>query len=149
MHSPTNAGDNPYRFVLRRAVVPSAVAGVLTAVVFWVLQGTAAGLSGLFGVAIALAFFVSGMVMMARFVRDTANPMLFMAVGMATYFAQVIVMLGILVLVSGFDGFDTLPAGIAMLVAVLVWQVAQVVAWRRARVPIYDTMSETTTESSR
>lgn len=131
-------GDNPYRFVLRRAVVPSAIAGIATAVVFGFVRDVGALWSGLIGVVVALGFFVSGMVMMARFVRDTKNPMLFMAVGMATYFAQVIVLLVVLIVARQIDALDSVAAGWSMFVCVIVWQVAQVVAWRQARVPIYD-----------
>jgi hypothetical protein len=64
--------------------------------------------------------------------------MLFMAVGMTVYLAQVLVLLGVLVVARRVDALDSRAAGIAMLVTVVVWQVAQMRAWRRARVPVYD-----------
>lgn len=138
MPDSTGTGDNPFRLVLRRAMVPTAVAGVLAAIVLWLVRDLTAFWSGLVGAGIALGFFVSGMLMMAKFVRDM-EPMQFMAVGLATYFAQVIVLLGVLVVARQIDALDSWSAGVAMLVSIVVWQVAQVVAWRQARVPVYDT----------
>lgn len=138
----TGAGDNPFRLVLRRAMVPTAAAGVVTAIVLFIARDLTAFWSGLVGAAIAFGFFVSGMIMMAKFVRNM-DPMQFMAVGLATYFAQVLVLLGVLVLARQIDALDSWSAGVAMLVSIIVWQVAQVVAWRQARVPVYDTPSET------
>lgn len=134
----TPRGDNLFHVVLRRALVPAAAAGLVTSVVLGVVRGLAGGVAGLVGVVIALAFFASGLVMVGRFVRDRSEPMLFMAVGMAVYFAQVLVLLGVLIVVRRFDSFDSVAAGVAMLVTVLVWQAAQVFAWRHARVPVYD-----------
>jgi hypothetical protein len=131
-------GDNLFHVVLRGALLPAAAAGVVTAVVLGLARGLDGFVAGLAGVVIALAFFASGLFIVGRFVRDTTQPMLFMAVGMAVYFAQVLVLLGVLVVARRIEGFDSLSAGVAMLVCVLVWQAAQVVAWRRARVPVYD-----------
>jgi hypothetical protein len=131
-------GDNLFHVVLRGALLPTAVAGVLASVVLGVVRGLDGGVSALIGVVIGLAFFASGLFIVGRFVRDTTEPMLFMAVGMAVYFAQVIVLLGVLLVSERIDAFDTYAAGIALLVSVLVWQGAQMRAWRRARVPVYD-----------
>lgn len=131
-------GSNPFHVVLRGALVPAAAAGVLAAVVLGLARGPAGGISAAIGVVIALAFFASGLLVMGRFVTDTKNPMLFMAVGMTIYFAQILVLLGVLIISRRIDALDSWAAGVAMLVAVIVWQVAQVVAWRRARVPVYD-----------
>lgn len=127
-----------FAVLLRGALPPTVVAGLVTAAVIWVLNDTRAGVSALVGVVIAVAFFASGLLVMSRVVVDTGNPMLFMAVGMATYFAQVILLLGVLIVARGIESFDSVAAGIAILVCVLVWQVAQVRSWRRARIPVYD-----------
>lgn len=140
-------GDNIFHVVLRGALVPTAVAGVLASAVLWALRGPDGGVSALVGVAIGLVFFASGLFIVGRFVRDTTEPMLFMAVGMAVYFAQVLVLLGVLVLARRIDSFDSYAAGIALLVCVLVWQGAQMRAWRRAKVPVYDLPSARETSS--
>lgn len=131
-------GSYPFSATLRGAVVPTLVAGSIASVVLGLVNGLGGGVSALVGVAIAVVFFASGLLLMDKLVRDR-DPMQFMAVGMAIYFAQILVLLGVLVLARRVDSLDSRSAGIAMLVAVVVWQVAQMRAWRNARVPVYDT----------
>jgi hypothetical protein len=123
--------------MLRQSFPPALGAGALAAVLVGVVQGWLPGLSAAVGVGIALAFFASGLVVMARFVRS-ADPMLFMAVGMSVYCAQVLALLGVLVVARGQDTLDLRAAGLAMFVTVMVWQVAQIRAWRRARILVFD-----------
>ncbi|CAN5428964.1 hypothetical protein BH23ACT6_BH23ACT6_07450 [soil metagenome] len=129
--------DNVFSVMWRRSLPPAALAGAATALILGFLDGWGAVLSGLIGVLIALSFFVLGLIVMSRFVTGR-DPMLFMAVGMTVYFGQVLVLLGVLIVARGIEQLDMRSAGIAMLVAVLVWQVAQMHAWRRARVLVYD-----------
>ena len=134
-------GSYPFSATLRGALVPTLIAGVAASVVLALTRGVAGGVSALVGVAIAVVFFSSGLLLMDKLVRDR-DPMLFMAVGMAIYFAQVLLLLGVLVVAGRVESLDSWAAGVAMLVAVLAWQVGQVVAWRRARVPVYDAPAE-------
>ena len=134
-------GSYPFSATLRGSLVPALVAGVLAAVVLGLLRGVDGAVSAIVGVAIAIAFFASGLLLMDKLVRDK-NPMLFMAVGMSVYLAQVMVLLGVLVIARRVDSLDSRAAGIAMLVTVVVWQVAQMRAWRQARVLVYDTPAE-------
>lgn len=131
-------GDNLFDVVLRRALLPAAAAGVVTALVLTPFRGVVGLVAALVGVVIGLAFFASGLLVVGRFVRDNSQPALFMAVGMAVYFAQVMVLLGVLIVARRFESFDSVAAGIALLVTVVVWQGAQMYAWRHARVPVYD-----------
>ena len=135
-------GSYPFSATLRGAMVPTLAAGAAATVVLALTRGIAGGVSALVGVAIAVVFFGSGLLLMDKLVRDR-DPMLFMAVGMAIYFAQVLMLLGILVIAGRIESLDSWAAGVAMLVAVLAWQVGQVRAWRRARVPVYDQPVET------
>lgn len=142
-------GDNLFDVVLRGALLPTAVAGVVTALVLAPFRGGLGLVSALVGVIIGLVFFASGLFIVGRFVRDNTQPALFMAVGMAVYFAQVILLLGVLVVARTIDTFDSTAAGIALLVTVLVWQGAQMYAWRRARVPVYDETPDAESGSDR
>lgn len=138
-HTPTSPGANvAFSVLLRGALPPTVVAGAVTALVIGIVNGLPAGIAALIGVALVLAFFTSGLIAVSKVVVDTGNPMLFMAVGMAVYLAQIIVLFGVLVLAKRIESFDTRSAGIAMLVCVVVWQAAQMRAWRKARVPVYD-----------
>jgi ATP synthase protein I len=124
--------------MLRQSFPPAALVGFLAALAVGVVQGWTAGVSAVVGVAVALVFFASGLVLMARFVRS-ADPMLFMAVGMSVYGAQVLGLLGVLIVARNQQSLDLPAAGLAMFVTILAWQAAQIRAWRRARVPVYDT----------
>ena len=132
-----STGSYPFSATLRGSVIPALGAGVLASVVLALFRGLDGGVSALVGVAIAIGFFASGLLLMEKLVKDR-NPMLFMAVGMSVYFAQVLVLLGVLVVARRVEALDSFAAGVSMLVTVLVWQVAPRVAWRRARVPVYD-----------
>lgn len=124
--------------VLRSALPVTVGAGVLTSAVVTVLHGWSAGLAGLVGTVVAAVFFASGLLVLGKVLTDARNPVLFMAVGLATYGAQVLLLLLVLVVARRVEAFDSVSAGVAVLVCVVVWQVAQVRAWRRARVPVYD-----------
>ncbi|GAA2733258.1 hypothetical protein GCM10009867_10860 [Pedococcus aerophilus] len=134
-------GSYPFSATLRGSLVPTLVVGLVTSVVLALVRGVDGGLSAVVGVVIAVVFFASGLLVMDKVVKDK-NPVLFMAVGMSVYFAQVLVLLGVLVVARRVDSLDSRAAGIAMLVAVVTWQVAQMRAWRNARVPVYDTPAE-------
>lgn len=138
--TPETSGATPIVFsvVLHAALPPTVLVGLGAAAVIALVSGLSAGVAALVGVVIAVAFFASGVIVVSRFVVDTANPMLFMAVGMTVYLAQIIVLFGVLLLARGVESFDSRSAGIAILVCVLTWQAAQMRAWRRARVPVYD-----------
>jgi ATP synthase protein I len=140
-------GSYPFSATLRGSLVPAVIAGAVTAVALGLFRGVGGAVSGLVGVAIAIAFFASGLLLMDKLVRDR-NPMLFMAVGMSVYLAQVLVLLGVLVLARRVESLDSRAAGIAMLVTVVVWQIAQLRAWRQARVPVYDTPSESVADTA-
>ncbi len=139
------AGRSPrsaaFSVLLRGALPPAVVVGVIASLVVGAVSGPRAGASGVVGVVIAVAFFASGLLAVSRLVVDTGNPMLFMAVGMAVYFAQVLALLGVLVLATTIAVFDTQSAGIVVLATVIAWEVAQMRAWQRARVPIYDNVT--------
>lgn len=141
MTQSAQTGSYPFSATLRGAMVPTLVAGAAAAVVLALTRGPGGGVSALVGVAIAVVFFGSGLLLMDKLVRGR-DPMLFMAVGMAVYFGQVLLLLGVLVVARRVESLDSWAAGVAMLVAVLAWQVGQVRAWRSARVPVYDAPAE-------
>lgn len=126
-----------FRVMVRGALVPSVVSGVLTALVFLLLRDLGSGLSGLFGVVVATVFFASGFLLMARMVRE-ASPMLFMAAALSVYMGQMIVLFLVFMGSRSITGLDGVAVGVTILVVAIVWQVASMVAWRRARSHVYD-----------
>ncbi len=149
MTSTPSAAARPaaaFRVMVRGAFVPSTVAGLLAALGFLVVSGPGSGLSALFGVLVAVAFFASGFLLMARMVRE-ASPMLFMAAALSVYMGQMIVLLLVFMGSRSIEGLDGVAVGVSILVVALVWQGASMLAWRRARNPVYDTTSESGTLS--
>ncbi len=135
--TPAARAGEPFGVMLRGAFLPTVGLGLVTVLALAVTRGLAAGGSALLGLAVAIAFFASGLAVMARVVRD-ANPVLFMAVALSVYLGQVIALLLVMVLAERIAGLDDTAVGVTVLVVALAWQVFQMRAWRRARTHVFD-----------
>lgn len=135
------AAGAPFAVVLRGALLPSAVAGLVAALAMEAWRGSGAVAGASVGLVLGLGFFASGLGLLSRFVRDR-NPMTFMAVAMAIYLAQVILLL--LFMLAFFEAawLDGRAFGIVVFVITITWQVFLYRAWRRARIPVYDTVAD-------
>ena len=131
----------PFGAMLRGALVPSTVAGLLTVGVLVVVRGGGALAGGLIGLVVAVGFFASGMFLLSRLVR-TANPGAFFAVAMAVYLGQVIALLLVIIAFKDAGWVDGPALGVVAFVVTIVWQVFAMVALRRARVPVYDLVDD-------
>lgn len=127
----------PFAAMLRGAFLPSAVAGVLAAVVLVLVRGGDALAGAAIGLVVALGFFASGMFLLSRLVR-TANPQAFFAVAMAVYLGQVIALLLVIMAFKDAAWVDGIALGTTAFVVTIVWQVFAMRALRTARVPVYD-----------
>jgi ATP synthase protein I len=134
---PEASAGAPFAIVLRGALAPSAAAGVAAAIAMVAWRGSGAAAGALIGLALGLGFFTSGLAMLSTLVRDR-NPMTFMAVAMAIYLAQVIVLLGFLIAFFEATWLDGKAFGIVVAVITVAWQIFLFRAWRRARLPVYD-----------
>ena len=122
----------PFAHMLRSAVLPSALVGLVPVVLFAVTDGVKGAWSAGLGWAVALLFFASGMFLMSRLVRS-ASPHAFFAVAMTV--------IGLLLFLIAFHGRDWIHGkalGVAALVVTIVWQVFAMRAMRTARIPVYD-----------
>lgn len=137
----------PFAVMLRGALVPSTVAGMLTVVVLVVVRGTEALAGGLLGLVVSVLFFASGMFLLSRLVRS-ASPHAFFAVAMAVYFGQVIALLVVIIVFRGLDWVDGVAVGLTALVVTLAWQAFAIRALRRSRMPVYDESSSGSGEES-
>ena len=131
----------PFGAMLRGALLPSVLAGLLTVAVMVGVRGTDALAGALIGLVVSIGFFASGMFLLSRLVRD-ASPHAFFAVAMAVYFGQVIVLLLVIIAFKNADWVDGVALGLVALVVTLVWQVFAMIALRRARTPVYDEPSD-------
>jgi ATP synthase protein I len=137
----------PFAVMLRGALVPASVAGVLSVAVLVAVRGTDALAGGLLGAVVAVAFYASGMFMLSRLVRST-SPHAFFAVAMAVYLAQVIALLVFIVVFRGAEWVDGFALGVTALVVTIVWQLFAMRALRRGHLPIYDEPTTTAREQS-
>jgi len=131
----------PFGAMLRGALLPSVLAGLLTVVVLVAVRGGDALAGALIGLVVSIGFFASGMFLLSRLVRD-ASPHAFFAVAMAVYLGQVIVLLLVIMAFKDADWVDGVALGLVALVVTLVWQVFAMIALRRARIPLYDEPSD-------
>ncbi|UIJ36403.1 hypothetical protein [Allobranchiibius sp. GilTou73] len=130
------AQPSPFDTMLRTAFLPSLGAGVVTAVVAWIVAGGRAGLSAAFGAALALIFFAAGLLVMRKVID--VNAVALMAAAMAVFFGQLILVLLVMLAATTVLDLQALPTMIGVVVVVLVWQIFQVLGFVRSRRPVYD-----------
>jgi ATP synthase protein I len=135
----------PFAAMLRGALVPATLAGVVSVVVLVLVRGTGSLAGGVLGLGVSVIFYATGMFMLSRLVRST-SPHAFFAVGMTVYLAQVIGLLLFILLFRGADWVDGLALGITALVVTLAWQVFAFRALRAMRMPVYDEPDDTPSE---
>ncbi|MEO7421369.1 MAG: hypothetical protein ABIU87_03110 [Ornithinibacter sp.] len=134
--SPAHAGA-PFAEMLRGALVPSSVAGAMAVVAVVAWRGGDALAGAVLGLAVAIAFFASGMFLLSRLVRD-ASPHAFFAVAMTVYLGQVIGLLLVIIAFKDASWVDGMALGVVVLVVTLVWQVFAFRSLRHSRMPVYD-----------
>lgn len=127
----------PFGAMLRGALLPSLVAGLVAVVGVVVWRGTDALAGALIGLVVSIGFFASGMFLLSRLVRS-ANPQAFFAVAMSVYLGQVIALLLVIMAFKDATWVDGVALGVVALVVTIVWQGAAMLALRRARVLVYD-----------
>ena len=147
MHIPKSppAQAPPFAAMLRAAVIPMVCAAPVIVLGFWITRQTRGGLAAILGVAIAVAFFASGLWVMKRV--TTANPLSVLAGALAVYLGQVIFLGIVILMLSGATWLDGRAFGLSVLAVALVWQLSQLVAFARLRKPVYDQPSDELTGS--
>lgn len=127
----------PFAVMLRGAMLPATLAGVLAVVVLAVARGTDSVAGALLGLAVSVAFYVSGMLLLSRLVRS-ASPHAFFAVAMAVYLGQVMALLVFFIVFRDASWLDGTALAVTALVVTIAWQAFAYRAVRNARLPVYD-----------
>ena len=130
----------PFAAMLHGALIPMVCSAPVIVLVFWITRQTRGGLAALLGVSIAVAFFTSGLYVMARV--TSPNPLSVFTGGLAVYLGQVIFIGLVILALSGADWLDGRAFGVSVLAVALIWQVSQVVTYLRLRRPVYDEPAE-------
>jgi ATP synthase protein I len=121
------------RAILRTALVPVSLTVVVGAAIGLVLVGTDGLYGALVGGAVALASSLATILMM----RWSAGfpPMFVMVVALGGFASKLVVLLGVMTALRGVDALHPMSLALTFLAAVLVWVAAEVVAFRRTKIP--------------
>lgn len=144
---PPSAGA-PFAVMLRAALLPSALVGLLTVAIVVAFRGFGALPAAAFGWVVAIAFFAFGMLVLSKLVRE-ANLHLFFAIALTVYLAQVIGLLLVILVVKDASWVDRKAMAIVVGVVTVTWQVFAIRALRTARIPVYDVTLPRPPEGSR
>ncbi|OZM74167.1 hypothetical protein CFN78_05860 [Amycolatopsis antarctica] len=119
--------------MLRTALLPSAAtvaAGVLVSTL-WV------GLPGLFGALVGGGLAVASCLLTILMMRKSAAlmPALVMAVALGGYVFKLMVLMIVMTLLRGVEVLHPYALSLTLLAVILVWAGAEVVAYRKAKIP--------------
>ena len=118
--------------LIRKAAIPTAVAGVITTGISFALRGSSGAIGALIGSAIVLIFFTVGQVVLNQVIRK--NPSMAMSVAMLLYLIKVAVLFGLLLAFKNTTAFDTKVFASSILVCTLVWTGAEMWAFSTGKV---------------
>ncbi len=135
--TPAAGPGAPFAVMLRGALVPATVTGLVAVVVLAVVRGGGSISGSLLGLGVSVAFYASGMFLLSRLVRS-ASPHAFFAVAMAVYFGQILALLVFFIAFRGASWLDGTALAVTALVVTIAWQGFAYRAVRNARLPIYD-----------
>ncbi len=127
--------------MLRSALIPTLLVGAVSAGVAGWLVGWPGVVGALIGLALVLAFFVLGLVVLRSAVRRL-EPATVLLVALGLYAAKVVLIGGTLLILDGtgvLSGVaDDWALGLTAIVCTLTWTTAQIRAAFRVRQPIFD-----------
>lgn len=117
---------------LRRALVPTLIAGVIAAISGAVFRGSSGLIGALIGALIVIVFFSIGQVVLNRVIEN--NPSMAMSVAMLMYLIKIGVLFVLLLIFKSTTIFDTKVFALTILLCTLVWTAAETWAHSNARV---------------
>ncbi len=118
--------------ILRGAAIPTAVVGVILAVAFTLLAGPKGLVGSVLGLAVVVAFFTVGLLVVTWAART--NPYALMNIALLSYLVKVGLLGVLLITLRGVTVFDTKAFGWSALVSTLVWVAAEVRAFVRMKI---------------
>lgn len=135
---PTGAATAYARHLLVAGLVGGHVGLVGSTAVFGAVGGLEAAASAAVGSVIALLFFSLGQAVVLRYAERLGSGLL--VAGLASYGVRVSGLAGALVVYegAGIDVLDRTATALGLVVTVLLWTTAEVVAFAKMRMPVYD-----------
>ncbi|PPB50687.1 hypothetical protein C4K88_02060 [Arthrobacter pityocampae] len=131
--------ESPWLRILGWSAAGGAAIAVLLAIAALLAASPAAALSVLFGAALVMVFF--GLSLLIGHFTGRTNPSGALGLFAVTYAIKVVGFAVVLFLFGTPDWLDRTWFFWGALATVLVWQVAEVVAFSRLRTPLYDDTS--------
>jgi ATP synthase protein I len=118
--------------ILRGAAIPTTAVGVLVTVLLAVLAGPKGLLGAVLGLAVVVAFFTAGLLVITWAARTLPHAL--MNIALLSYLVKVGLLGVLLMIVRGTTLFDTRAFGWAALVSTLVWVAAEVRVFVRMKI---------------
>lgn len=122
--------------ILRAALIPTVLAGVLAVVVAAFVGGGKAALGAALGVLVVVVFFTVGLVVVGRASRVSAYAAMNAAI--LTYLVKIGVLFALIVAFKDTTIFDTKAFGLTIVVCTLVWTGFEVRGFTRLQILYVD-----------
>ncbi|WP_235999085.1 hypothetical protein [Qaidamihabitans albus] len=119
--------------MLKGALWPGVITVVLAAVVATVWVGVPGLLGALVGGLVAFGSSLATLWMMRK--TSAMDPMGVLAVALGGYIFKLLVLLGVMMLLGGIDALHRYALAFTMLAVIIVWAGAEVVAFKRTKIP--------------
>lgn len=132
--------------MLLHCALPTALAGVVGAVVSGVFAGGKGAIGGFCGAVVVILFMGLGLFVLQRVARSF--PHLFQAMGLLLYTTQILGLAVVLAVFKDTTLFDTQSFGLTLLGATLVWVAAQARAHMKAKILYVEPESSSGGDSS-
>lgn len=135
---PTGAATAYTRRLLFTGLAGGHLGLLGSAAVAGFVGGAVAAASAAVGSVLAILFFSLGQAVVLRYAEREGSALLVAALG--SYGLRIAGLAGALAVyeASGFDLLDRMATSLAVVVTVLLWTTAEVVAFARMRMPVYD-----------
>ncbi|GAB3591312.1 hypothetical protein GCM10027446_08790 [Angustibacter peucedani] len=127
-----SSAEAPFTAMLRGAVVPTLLVGVLAVVLGAVLGGSKAAWSAALGAALVVVFFSLSLLVMRRTAR--MEPTATMAVVLATYTGKILALGVAMVLLRDASWLDGQALALAIIGCTVVWLAFEMRAFTRLRI---------------
>ncbi|MCX5086876.1 hypothetical protein ACFC18_04615 [Streptomyces sp. NPDC056121] len=132
--------------ILLQAVVPTAIAGALAAVISGVVAGGKGALGAVIGTVVVIAFMGLGQIVLQRTAKSL--PQLFQAMGLMLYVAQLLLLLIFVAVFKDTTLFNPKAFAASLVAATVVWMAAQARAHMKAKIFYIDPDSAKDSEKS-
>ncbi|WP_326820441.1 hypothetical protein [Streptosporangium sp. NBC_01756] len=127
--------DNDLR-ILRAAVIPTALVGLVAVVVAAFLAGTKGALGAGIGVIVVAAFFTISLIAVAYAAR--ISPTMMMAAAMISYFTKILVLAVLLKFFEDATVWSPRAFGLTVIVCTICWTIGEARGFMRLRMLYVD-----------